>query len=419
MGGKRWTPEEEALLAQRCGRECPQTGEEWDALAKDLRLPRTGNQCRLKWRYMGVRDPQRAVWSGPHDRLLKLVIKRPRTLSELTTIFDEKPSEILRIIQELRDRGVIIQEDPRTSTVRVPPTPPTPVKFPPAFERTVSILRFGAVSDTHFGSNEEQPSALHHVVEYMYSKGIRRIFHAGDLGHGRGVYRGQETESYAYTWETQIEATIARLPQKPDLRWYIIGGNHDYSFWKLMGGDFVSAVARRRDDVIACGYDAATVPLLRNPPVDLHLWHGRGGGAYAASYPVQKYAERGLIPFEELAKIVGGLKDRPTIRVMLVGHYHRVMYMPIGAMHCWMPGAFEGRNSLAKRAGLWPVIGGFIITLHIDNKGMVIGLEQEWVPGFLVGQDYTNFPIPCGDLVIESQDVVFSHPQPLGEVTVE
>ena len=391
MAGKTWTPTEDIRLAALIGELQPHDAEGWERVAAAFGGARSANACRWRW---ARGRPKAVAWTPQHDKLLKLLQGRPYPLSELVAKLDEKPSSICAMLEDLRRRGVIVSEQETSGLVAIPSAPPTPMAVPALFARPANEWTLGIISDTHIGSNAEQPSALLAVIRYMYEHGARAVLHAGDLGHGHKVYTGQASESYASLWEAQIQAVVDRLPRFPDLRYWILGGNHDWSWFRDFGADFMGAVAQRRNDVIPVGYDSATVPLSLDPPVDAHLWHGKGARPYALSYPVQRYAERGLLPYEEIAKAIAGVKTGPTIRMLIVGHFHRKLGgMGIGPLECWLGGCFEGRNSFSRRLGLWPDVGGWLVRLRLDKEGRLITFVQEWIPAPTIENDYLNWPV--------------------------
>lgn len=306
------------------------------------------------------RNPHAATGAPTEaDAVIKFLRKRgPCTLRELSEHLDRAEVTVAGIIERMRTAGYGIEQDERRVTV--PQTPRSALETQPLFRggREVNIS-FGIVSDTHAGSKYEQPTALHDIVNVMHEEyGIQHILHAGDAFAGMGIYRGQQNEVYAITAEEQAEAAAGNLPRIPGVTYYMLGGNHDYSFYRASGFDCRVMLAQLgRDDIVLLGYDVDDVPLL--PSIDARLWHPSGGAAYALSYRGQKYAAQ--MAFDELMDVVIGDKPTPTVRVVVIGHFHTTYMFDQGPMVVLGAGCFEGQNGYLKTKGLVPQIGGWVV----------------------------------------------------------
>jgi predicted phosphodiesterase/biotin operon repressor len=297
--------------------------------------------------------------------IVDLLRREPHTTREISQALDRSEETVERIIAAMIAAGYGIERDERR--IILPSKPSVPPKTESLFPvgETVDVC-FGVVSDTHAASNAEQVTALHDFVDVAYNEyGVKDILHAGDAFAGWGVYRGQQTEIYAAKGEEQAEVVANNLPKKSGLRWYLLGGNHDYSFFRLAGLDARKYLASNgRDDITLLPYDEADVPIL--PGIDARMRHPSGGIPYALSYRGQKGAEQ--IAQDELMRVVMGEKPTPTIRLVIIGHLH-VMYMfDHGPIVVLGAGCFEGRNSYLKRKGLVPHIGGWILRCRFVDE---------------------------------------------------
>jgi len=227
-------------------------------------------------------------------------------------------------------------------------------------------VTFGVLSDTHCGSKAEQPTALHDFCHIAYEEyGVRHFLHSGDVMAGFGVYRGQIMDLYATTGVEQARAAMSNIPYYADARWYVLGGNHDYSFYRAAGLDARREMLRNhpqhgleaRTDITLLSYDACDLPLL--PGIDAHLWHPSGGVPYAYSYRGQRFANQ--LAFAELMAVTVGAKPSPTLRLLIIGHLHVMYTFFAGPIFVVGAGCFEGCTSYLRRKGLIPHIGGWII----------------------------------------------------------
>jgi hypothetical protein len=173
------------------------------------------------------------------------------------------------------------------------------------------------------------------------------------------------------------------------LRYYVLGGNHDY--WHVMktGIDAISRLCKQRDDFVYLGYDVADVPLTDR--VSLRLWHPSGGPSYALSYRLQKGIEQ--VAFDELTKAIEQ-NDDPKGRFLLAGHMHIEVKLHRGPMVAAHVGCFEGQSNYLKRKGSYPQIGGAIFKVRLTDGGLIQRVDYTFVPFTEVEDDWKNWPTP-------------------------
>jgi len=300
------------------------------------------------------------------SKVVRILRKAPQTREQLSGVLDRSEQTVDAIINDMIEAGYSIERQQERYMVPAKPVLDTDLPHLFAPQAASQNITFGIASDTHVGSKAEQPTALNDFCRIAHDEyGVRHFLHPGDLLAGFGVYRGQAMDLYETSGVGQARAAIHNLPYFSDSHWWILGGNHDYSFYKTAGLD-----ARRemlqdhpdhglaaREDITLLPYDACDLPLLSG--IHAHLWHPAGGIPYAYSYRGQRAADQ--LAFDELMKVTVGDKPKPTLRFLLIGHMH-VMYSffagPIFVLGC---GCFEGRNSFLLRKGLVPHIGGWII----------------------------------------------------------
>lgn len=245
---------------------------------------------------------------------------------------------------------------------------------------------FGAPSDFHFGSKACQITALREFCEIAKKQGVKYMFVAGDVFAGFNVYRGQVFDLYAISSDEQEESTTVNLPT--GFEWYMLGGNHDYSFIKSgPGHNPFNVLVHERKDTHYCGFDEAVIPLLKN--VDLKMWHPSGGVPYALSYRLQKGIEQ--VAFSELQNVSRSLKERPTVRFVLAGHLHIQVQAMFGSIFGAQCGSFEGTNNLLKRKGIVPSVGGYIIKASLGSNGLLKCFEAKFHMFEEISNDWKNY----------------------------
>ena len=300
---------------------------------------------------------------------------------DLSNMFDCSPKRILLMIEDCNSRGyevlisdgkVIFNSD-----------------YVPEVEKIQQIadteIIFGAASDPHFGSKSVQITALNEFCKIAKHNGVRHIFVPGDVLAGSNVYKGQLYDVYGVGADDQISSCLVNLPT--GFEWYIMGGNHDYSFIRSGGQNPLIVLASQREDIHYTGFDEVDVPILNG--VDLKMWHPSGGVPYSVSYRLQKGAEQ--IAFSELQSVVRGVKERPSIRFVLSGHLHIQMQALFGSIFGMQCGTFEGTTNYLKRKGLIPAVGGYIVRAYLGPNGLLKNFEAKFYVFEEIIDDWKNY----------------------------
>ena len=235
---------------------------------------------------------------------------------------------------------------------------------------TVNATRtkIGLISDTHLCSKQQQLTFLNDFYKRCADEGITRIYHAGDMIAGVDVYPGQANDLIRFTEDEQIDYAVEYYPYIEGIKTYVISGNHDLVFIKRKGGDPLRLISAKRKDIEYLGQFSAWVKLQEN--CSLYMLHPDGGGAYAASYKLQKLIES----FE------GGRKPN----IALMGHYHRRCYVSERNVHGFLGACFESQTDFLRRKMVQPVIGGTILDIYFSDNGSIhdlrVNFRQYLVP---------------------------------------
>ena len=318
------------------------------------------------------------------DKFITLLEKR-KTLTgdEICETLSCSPNEVFDLISRFRKRGYEIICDEKSIILSTDMTSEGEEIEAPLEDKEII---FGVASDLHFGSKECQITALKEFCEICRKQGVKYIFVPGDVCAGYKVYPGQQFEVYALSAKEQEESVIVNLPY--GFEWYMLGGNHDYSFIKRGGGhNPLLAIEASRSDVHYVGFDEAEIPIL--PGVDMRLWHPTGAVPYSYSYKLQKALEQ--IAYSELANIIRETKQKPSVRFLLAGHLHvqlQALFGPIFAAQC---GCFEGRTSLLKRLGLHPTVGGYIVEATIGKNGLLKDFNAKFHVFKTIDNDWKSY----------------------------
>ena len=321
---------------------------------------------------------------GPAEKLLRLLKASPTTeLIEACNTLGCIPRDLIKIVDELRQEGFEIILDNHHLALGKKIWADIDTDFGPFNE---SEIVFGIASDLHFGSDACQITAMHEFAHIARKEGVKQMFCPGDIFAGHNVYKGQWREQYAKGSDEQTASAIINLPQ--GFEWYMLGGNHDYSFLSAAGHNPLRVLEAKREDVHYVGFDEKDIALL--PGVDMRMWHPSGANPYSLSHKMQKGVEQ--LHLEEMRNIVNNIKDKPTLRFFAVGHLHVQMQVLLGSVLGFQAGCFEGTTNYLKRKSLHPAIGGWIIKATLNNEnGFLKNFETKFHLFEEADKDYTHY----------------------------
>lgn len=223
------------------------------------------------------------------------------------------------------------------------------------------VVKFGVVSDTHLGSRYCQMSFLRWTYDHFKKNGAKFVLHAGDIVDGEGVYAGQSYEICAHGFDEQLEYAVVNYPNT--LPTYFITGNHCLSFFEKKGGaDIGKALEKQREDLHYLGQLGAFVYIGQ---AKVYLVHPSGAPPYAISYRGQKLVEN--------------MSTENKSNVMILGHYHQSYTFFVRNTYLIGGGGFQGQTPYLRRKAVFPVIGGYLIEIELDHKG-IARFKFEFVP---------------------------------------
>lgn len=293
------------------------------------------------------------------ESLLSL-LQKPHHINDLSSKTGKKHKEILKEIEELRSKGHFIKEIGGAWQIS------KEVFFS---DRDVikhewegnKVIKIGIVSDTHINSNYTQLHVLHGLYDIFAKEGIKAVYHAGDIDEGEEMRPGHKMECYTQGADAHLEEIVKNYPERDGITTYFITGNHDHSMIKRLGFNIGNAIAGQRKDMVYLNADYAKVMLTPNFPMELR--HPADGSSYAISYKPQKIVE-------------GMGKDTP--KLVIIGHYHKAGYFMHRGVHTILAGTTEMQSGWMRNKGLEAHLGGWILEIHVDDKGN----EKEVVPRF-------------------------------------
>lgn len=237
-------------------------------------------------------------------------------------------------------------------------------------------LRFAIMGDTQLGSKYAQLTHLHKFYDLLEHEGITTVYHTGDITEGLKMRTGHEYELYTVSADEMRDDVIANYPKRDGITTYFITGNHDASIYKQVGYDIGAAIANARKDLVYLGRDCAVINLTPNCTLELrHPWDGT---AYALSYKIQKMIE--------------AMESDSKPNILAVGHYHKAEYLFYRNVHAFQTGCFQGQTPFTRGKGISVHIGGWIVTVTVDDDGTIQRIAPEFIPFYSsIKDDYKNF----------------------------
>lgn len=239
-----------------------------------------------------------------------------------------------------------------------------------------TTLRFAIMGDTQFGSKYAQITHLHNFYDLCEKEGITDVYHTGDLTDGLKMRTGHEYELYEVSADEMRDDVIKNYPKRDGITTHFITGNHDASIYKQVGYDIGQAIANSRPDMKYLGRDCAVIHLTPNCTLELrHPWDGT---AYALSYKMQKMIE--------------AMESDSKPNILAVGHYHKAEYLFYRNVHALQTGCFQGQTPFTRGKGISVHMGGWIVTIRVDENGYIQGFAPEYVPYYSSAKDdYKNY----------------------------
>lgn len=237
-------------------------------------------------------------------------------------------------------------------------------------------IKFAIMGDTQIGSKYTQLTHLHNFYDLCAKQGIKDVYHTGDITDGLKMRPGHEYELYEHSADGQLEAVVRSYPKRDGITTHFITGNHDASLYKHVGYDIGKAIAIQRPDMKYLGRDCAVVNITPNCTLEMrHPWDGT---AYAISYKIQKMIE--------------AMEADSKPNILAVGHYHKEETMFYRNIHAIQSACFQSQTPFTRGKGIYTVMGGFIITVRVDENGYIQGFAPEFIPYYKpIKDDWKNY----------------------------
>lgn len=287
---------------------------------------------------------------------IKYLIKKKKGLSEICEMLDLKDYEVIGLVNLMKQDGELV-DYVNGELVRLK----TPPKVSDIYmvENNDLHIPLLLISDTHLCSKYDRLDILRYLYSKADDRGVKHILHSGDFTDGKSNRPEHVYELKELSYDGQVNYCVNKYPTFNG-KTYVISGNHDNWWYKSTGSEIVKSIASQRDDIVYLGSDVADLHIGK---LKIRLYHGKGGGAYAKSYKIQKYLD--TIPLEE----------RPHI--LQTGHIHQSFYMKQDNTHCFQTSCLEDLTPYARSMGFSSDKSVWWVDVVMDNKGNIRNITQE------------------------------------------
>lgn len=229
------------------------------------------------------------------------------------------------------------------------------------------VQTFMVVSDSHMGSVNEQTSFLHYLYDYAQERGIKTVYHSGDISEGWKRSRPDHQFSlHAVSFDEQLEHIVKHYPKRDGITTYFITGNHDHFHIQNGGANIGKGIESQRPDMKYLGINTAVIRLGEHAKME--LFHPQDGSSYALSYGGQKY----------LDSLNGG--DKPNI--IFVGHHHKSLYFMYRNVHYFEVPSTHSQSDWEKGKRIQNTSGAWIVTVEVDSLGTITRIVPESIIQF-------------------------------------
>jgi len=299
------------------------------------------------------------------SRLISNLKNHKMTMNELKEEFKVSEKTMKNYLKELEDQFIEVDVQKKRGRGRQPllyhinmlPEVGNEYYISEAPKRR-SSMRFGFASDLHIASKYHLPKTLRDSLKRLDEEGIKKVYVAGDIVDGLDIYRGHRENIVTTSIEEQTDLAAELFNEFPNMEFWGIAGNHDYSFTKKDGSKPLAIIESKVDNFKNLGDLRADVVFKG---MKIRLLHGGSGRTYARSYPTQVYL-RDLFGGSEQKDI----RDMPDL--LLVGHYHTRYHSKDHGIEVIQPGSFQdGDNEYCIRRGLTGPNGLYLVEFDFQD----------------------------------------------------
>lgn len=295
-------------------------------------------------------------------------------LIQIANSLDISPKQVQSEIKKLIKGGMNIEVSPDSSielSATIPKKSNLSINTKGYFGN--DWIRLGVIADTHLVSKYERLDVLNALYDVYEKEGIETVLHGGNWIDGE--FRFNKYDVYFIGIENQVRYFVKNYPKRNGIKTLIVSGD-DHEGWYVSGhgvniGQVMQdrATEAGRNDLIDLGYIERDLEFKKGSGKSIiRVAHFGGGSTYAHSYTAQKYAEM----------LQGG--EKPS--VVIAGHFHKFNVDYPREITIIQPGATQDQTPFMRKKRIQAMVGGCILEIKQDNKGIFVRQRIEWMPFF-------------------------------------
>lgn len=288
------------------------------------------------------------------DKIYK-VIKKEERFNDLKNRLNVSDTELFGIIDMLQQYGreIEIVDINNELVVRKTFQKRKNYEVKPRKEE-LTKKEFLVISDTHYGSIWCQPSMVNTAVYEAYNRGIKDVFHVGDITDGdySRIRPNHVHEVFLYGATGQMEYVVKNLPKYKGIKYHAIAGSHDQTHLFNYGMVLGEEIAKRRPDFEYLGQDKAYYYFDN---CKMEIFHPGGGTSRILSSKPQNGIDQ--IPSNSKPKI------------SLRGHYHKIYVGSIRNIITLLCGCNVDQSSFMMKNEIPNLMCNYFVSIWYDKNG--------------------------------------------------
>lgn len=287
---------------------------------------------------------------------ISTLTKKEISITNLCKKLNLNKYEILHLISELRDEGIIISRKIHDDDIYLYNQGEKDIEMDNIVRFKTDDnheFKFVAISDTRFGSKSQQLTILNDIYQKAHDLGYSTVIHCGNMTDGIYSPRSNYSDStFLDDSQIQIDYIVKNYPKIKGVNTYFITGTKDEKHLMKNGINIGKRISSRRNDLIYLGPNSSDI-LIDNTV--MKIFNPALTKTYTTSYRPQQQIDSFRSEDKPDILLYGGLLDMQQIT-------HR-------DVHCLtIPSVCATTKEMDERR-FSNTIGAYYITVKTNSKG--------------------------------------------------
>lgn len=237
------------------------------------------------------------------------------------------------------------------------------------------VLKFGFTADNHLCSHFERNDVLNLIYDLCVGEDVEVVLNGGNWIDGEARFNKNEIHTKGF--DNQIVYAVNNYPYRKGIEtWFVSGDDHEGWYNQREGINSGEYFQLKREntgkfDLKHLGYVEADIDLNEGKFEQdswMRVMHAGGGSSYATSYSAQKIVE----------SLQGG--EKPV--VLMIGHYHKLLYGYVRNVHTIQMGTTQDQSIFMRKKKIEAHVGGGIIELRRAKDGTINRCKVDFITAF-------------------------------------